>query len=233
MTTELQPSKLGTKEHWDKVYSEELTNFEEIGDEGEIWFGEESIEKMVDWCLMHVPSLSNPAVLEVGSGNGALLFALAEAGYSQKLLIGIDYSDDAVKLSTKISATRNATEIMFSVCDFLREDPSLPSSLEHSNVPSCWDLVLDKGTYDAIALGSKDSSGRSPAGAYPHRLCRLLKPGGLFLITSCNFTEEELKSSFITEETGLQYHSRIQHPTFSFGGRSGSIVSSVAFKKPM
>lgn len=149
-------------------------------------FGEESIEKMVDWCLMHVPSLSNPAVLEVGSGNGALLFALAEAGYSQKLLIGIDYSDDAVKLSTKISATRNATEIMFSVCDFLQEDPSPLSSLEHSKVPSCWDLVLDKGTYDAIALGSKDPSGRSPAGAYPHRLCRLLKPGGLFLITCTN-----------------------------------------------
>jgi SAM-dependent methyltransferase len=197
---------------WDKIYSEELTNFDETGDEGEVWFaifhassvtdlklmatrfGDTSVEKMVDWSLEHVPPSLNPAVLEVGSGNGALLFALAEAGYSQKLLAGIDYSSDAVKLSTSISETRNVTEITFSVCDFLQEDPCLLSGLERNRPPSRWDLILDKGTYDAIALGQKDASGRSPVAGYPHQLCRLLKPGGLFLITCTNIAVNILRT---------------------------------------
>lgn len=149
-------------------------------------FGEDSVEKMVNWSLEHVPPSLNPAVLEVGSGNGTLLFALAEAGYCQKLLAGIDYSADAVKLSKSVSATHNATEVTFSLCDFLQDDPCLLPGMEDNNAPACWDLVLDKGTYDAIALGQKDESGRSPAASYPHRLIRLLKPGGIFLIT-CMF----------------------------------------------
>ncbi|KAF5359608.1 hypothetical protein D9756_003105 [Leucocoprinus leucothites] len=253
MSTELQPSKLGTKEHWNQVYAEELTNFQEIGDEGEIWsaisstlstmnfgliwketrFGEESVEKMVDWSLEHVPPSLNPSVLEVGSGNGTLLFALAEAGYTQKLLSGIDYSGDAVNLARNVAQTRDAAEVTFTECDFLEDDPSLLPSMENTNPLACWDLILDKGTYDAIALGRKDETGKSPAARYPARVARLLKPGGIFLITSCNFTEEELKQSFVTEETGLIYHSRIQHPTFSFGGHTGSSVSSVAFRRPV
>jgi len=160
---------------------------------------------MVDWSLEHAAPSLNPAVLEVGSGNGTLLFALAEAGYSQKLLLGIDYSGDAVKLAINIAATRNAAEVTFSTCDFLTDDPLLLPDMENNNAPGAWDLILDKGTYDAIALGQKDGGGQSPAARYPGRLARLLKAGGLFLITSCNFTEDELKSDFITEETGLIY----------------------------
>lgn len=138
---------------------------------------------MVDWSLKHVPPSLNPAILEVGSGNGTLLFALADVNYPQTRLLGIDYSEDATKLATDISETRSAEQITFSVCDFLSDDPPLLLGMDPENVPASWDLVLDKGTYDAIALGQKDESGKSPATKYPRRLTRLLKPGGIFLIT--------------------------------------------------
>ncbi|KAF8632234.1 hypothetical protein AX15_001986 [Amanita polypyramis BW_CC] len=224
MSTELQPSKLGTKEHWDNVYEEELANFGDIGDEGEVWFGIESVEKMVEWTQANVPHLSHPSVLEVGSGNGTLLFALAEAGYAPTTLTGVDYSSDAVKLAKAISVKKGIEGITFMEADFLKDN-----ALRTANA---WDLILDKGTYDAIALGPKDENARSPATRYPPQLTKLLKPGAYFLITSCNFTEEELISDFATAETGLLYHSRIQHAVFTFGGRSGSACASVAFQMP-
>jgi len=62
-TAEFEPSKLGTKVHWDHVYEREVANFKESGDEGEVWFGEDSVEKMVDWVLENVPVSSDPPCL--------------------------------------------------------------------------------------------------------------------------------------------------------------------------
>ncbi|TBU26231.1 S-adenosyl-L-methionine-dependent methyltransferase [Dichomitus squalens] len=248
---DLQPSKLGTKEHWDNVYSSELTNFEEIGDEGEVWFGEDSVEKMVDWALENVSPESSPFILEVGAGNGNLLFALCEAGYDPNKILGVDYSPDAIKLAQAIASTRatsradgdeedeeavsalkDADKITFAVCDFLQDDVvPLEGMVPEQHSVAVWDLVLDKGTFDAIALAEMDEGGRTPADGYPARIGRVVKPNGFFLITSCNFTEEELKAKFANAETGLQYHSRVPWPTFSFGGRSGNVYSTVAFRK--
>ncbi|ETW83203.1 hypothetical protein HETIRDRAFT_450856 [Heterobasidion irregulare TC 32-1] len=226
---DLQPSKLGTKQHWDDVYQREVANFTETGDEGEVWFGEDSVEKMVDWAAEHVPPASQPFVLEVGSGNGALLFSLSEVGYDASRLAGIDYSPDAVTLARLVAANRGAERITFTVCDFLAD---VPVGLDgRPGWSGGWDLLLDKGTYDAIALGEKDEDGKSPVSGYPARVAALLRPGGHFLITSCNFTEEELRAGFATPETRLVYHSRIKFPSFSFGGHSGNVYSSVAFQK--
>jgi len=169
--------------------------------------------------------------LEIGSGNGTLLFGLLDAGYDPAKLSGIDYSPGAIALSTQIAQTRGGSMINFCECDFIKDDPPIPENLRLVGRIDIWDLILDKGTYDAIALGPKDDQGHSPSINYPGRVARLLKPGAFCLITSCNFTEDELKSNFATEETELTYHSRIQHPTYTFGGRSGSICSSIAFKK--
>jgi len=213
MNTELEPSRLGTKAQyvpsnvkrcqvpvnssisWDGVYEEELTNFEELGDEGEIWsatiasylllllkqsnrFGIETVERMVAWALKNVPPTTNPSVLEIGSGNGTLVLALLEAGYTPNHLSGIDYSPGAIKLARSIAATRGEGTT-FNICNFLKEDPPILSHMK-GNV---WDLLLDKGTFDAIALSEKDESGRSPAVNYPARVQKLLAPGGYFLIT--------------------------------------------------
>ncbi|KAF4571583.1 hypothetical protein EYR36_008923 [Pleurotus pulmonarius] len=225
---EFKPSKLGTKDHWDKVYETELVNFEEIGDEGEVWFGQDSVEKMVDWALAHVPPSEGKSILEIGSGNGTLLVALAEAGYPASRLCGIDYSSDAVKLSKAVATSRGTEGISFAECDFLSEDP--PNLIADDDGDG-WGVMMDKGTFDAIALAPPGDNGKPLIEGYPGRVSRLLRPGGYFLITSCNFTEDELRARFITPATGLAYHSSIKYPVFSFGGQRGSSYASVAFQR--
>lgn len=41
--------------HWEGVYEREVRMFKEIGDEGEVWFGEDSAEAMLDWTVDHLP----------------------------------------------------------------------------------------------------------------------------------------------------------------------------------
>ena len=172
-------------------------------------FGEDSVEKMVDWALENVPSDSSPCILEVGAGNGNLLFALCEAGYNPKKILGIDYSLDAINLAQAIANSKStlqadeveeegegaepvledADKITFSVCDFLQDDVVPPESMAaEAGSVAVWNLVLDKGTFDAIALAEKNASGRAPADDYPARIGRVVKPGGFFLIT-CEFTD--------------------------------------------
>jgi len=164
-------------------------------------FGEDSVEKMVDWTLENVPPSTDPRILEIGSGNGTLLFALHEAGYASACLSGLDYSPDAVKLARMVARARNdgSEGIAFHVCDFLSEEspspspPARPPATSPASAPGRsdvddapvgrWDLLLDKGTYDAIALGEKNASGRSPVAAYPARALRSLKENGYLLIT--------------------------------------------------
>jgi SAM-dependent methyltransferase len=109
-----------------------------------------------------------------------------EVGYAPESLSGIDYSPDAVKLAQAIAKTRDGGQIQFSVCDFLKDDPPILSE-KHGSSHDAWDLLLDKGTFDAIALAERDATGISPATVYPYRVAKLLKPGGHFLITCAFF----------------------------------------------
>ena len=86
------------------------------------------MEKMVEWVLDTVPSRHSPSILEVGSGNGTLLFTLHEVGYPARPMCGVDYSEDAVKLARAIAASRSgdARHITFDICDFLQEYPRPP-----------------------------------------------------------------------------------------------------------
>jgi hypothetical protein len=104
-----------------------------------------------------------------------------------------------------------------------------------------WDLVLDKGTFDAISLsGERDGQGRRICEGYGARVLQLLRTGGLFLVTSCNWTEAELKEWFDGKtwaeagtETGarLRLAGRIAYPVFSFGGVKGQTISTLCFEK--
>ncbi|KAH0833019.1 S-adenosyl-L-methionine-dependent methyltransferase [Lanmaoa asiatica] len=177
-------------------------------------FGEEPVVKMVDWASTHVPPTACPNILDVGMGNGHLLFALVEAGYDASRLTGIDYSQGSVDLSTAIAKQRDedgdnedhtCKNITFAVCDFLDPESSIPPPGRESTSDGVWDLILDKGTYDAISLMDKDERGIVPLESYVPRVIKLLRPGGRFLITSCNFTEDELTQKIATQGSSFEY----------------------------
>lgn len=56
------------------------------------------------------------------------------------------------------------------------------------------DVCIDKGTYDAISLNPDNSLIQRHK--YKQSVSRLIKPLGLFIITSCNWTESELVDYF-------------------------------------
>lgn len=106
-----------------------------------------------------------------------------------------------------------------------------------------YDLLIDKGTFDAISLMSGEEGveskveGRSEAHMDRVRgLCAPFKASLLriwaspattrFLITSCNWTRTELCALFAPE---LILEHQIEHPSFSFGGASGQVVTTLIF----
>ncbi|KAK9894834.1 S-adenosyl-L-methionine-dependent methyltransferase [Cystobasidium minutum MCA 4210] len=229
----LPSSRLGTKEHWDSVYEREVQTFKEIGDQGEVWFGLESAEEMAEWVVDHYGVSSDsayPTMLDVGCGNAHLLLLLAESGYAPEQLTGIDYSEASIELSKAIIKGHETEEdfsaIKLETVDVIQDDYS-------RNGTNQFDLVLDKGTFDAIALCPMPENGTPhPSDIYPSRIASLTKSnGGIFLITSCNFTEEELKKRFLTPQTGFEYLENIPRQTFEFGGSVGQTIVTVAFKK--
>ena len=48
---EYDESKLARKEHWDNTFQMELENFENNGDDGEVWFGADVQKKTVAYIL--------------------------------------------------------------------------------------------------------------------------------------------------------------------------------------
>lgn len=184
---------------------------------------------MVDWALENAPPTPNaPYVLDIGTGNGVTLFGLAEAGYPPDRLCGVDYSTHSVELARAIAENRDVSAITFRQCDILFD---VPAPLETMGESRQWDVILDKGTFDAVSLGQYEQLDQPASRLYPVKVASLMKVGGLLLITSCNFTEQEIRNLFETAASGLQFHSRVQHRAFSFGGQTGTVVSTTAFVK--
>lgn len=167
-------------------------------------------------------------VLDLGTGNGHLLFALGDeleeldvnAEYT-----GIDYSADSVQFAHHIAQEKySLRQFTFQRVDLLSDDAFLSQK---------FDILLDKGTLDAIALNQEplpQFDGRIGMQVYSSQIEKLMHSDSIFLITSCNFTEEEL-THLVTSGTLLEKWDRIEFPSFEFGGAKGSTVCSVAFRK--
>ncbi|XP_053165514.1 EEF1A lysine methyltransferase 2 isoform X2 [Hemicordylus capensis] len=209
---DFEPSALGTKEHWDAVYEQELQFFKESGDAGEIWFGEESMARLIRWIEKQKIPL-NSSVLDIGTGNGVLLVELAKSGYTN--LTGIDYSPSAIELSKSIMEKDGLSHIKLQVEDIL--DPS--------DELSGFQICIDKGTFDAISLNPDNAAEKRKQ--YVKALYKVLRPRGFFLITSCNWTREELLEEF---REGFLLLEELPTPIFCFGGRTGNSITSLVFQ---
>lgn len=266
--TEVEPSVLGLQSHWDAAYADDLANFHEHGYAGEIWFGVEVMESVatlaVKLCLSlkqghnidqedvtntkldeanseaTAKELASWSVLDIGTGNGLFLHALAKQGYSD--LTGTDYSEAAVELARNLAVRDGFTNINFLADDILE-----------SKLQRQFRLVNDKGTLDAIGLHPDGAVKRI---MYWGSVSKLVAPGGLLVITSCNCTKDELIEELNSYQESLidgNINSEMQgcstslasnnasqplfhyldhvrtYPTFTFGGVEGSRVATVAF----
>ena len=183
---------------------------------------------------------SPPSVLDVGTGNGSSLCSLRlEGGYTGPM-VGLDYSEQSIALARRLKkqfvaagpSAEAAQDLTFEVFDVIGGDHTTTPWWPSAN--GGFDLVLDKGTFDAISLSSETHNDRRIGEIYPQKVAELVRPGGFFLITSCNWTEEEVIRWFTRgadmEGTFEVYH-KIKYPSFSFGGQKGQGVASICFRK--
>jgi SAM-dependent methyltransferase len=206
------------------------------------------------------------SVLDLGTGNGHFLIRLRDGeeedeneddedderdadgeeveGDGQKKkwtgrLMGVDYSEKSIEFARRISATDKEGEqdIEWTIWDIMKESPD-PKVLSGQQAHG-WDVVVDKGTFDAISLSEEtDEQGRRICEGYRERVLKLVRRGGVLLVTSCNWTEEELIEWFVRGEAeqaedGERFEvlRKIEYRSFSFGGRKGQTVCSVCFRK--
>lgn len=150
-------------------------------------------------------------------------------------MLGTDYSSKSIEFARQVAENKKLGPGMEGEVKFVEYD-ILNSPIElllNGEQEKGWDVVLDKGTFDAISLSDeKDAQGRRVVEGYKERVVPLIRKGGRLLVTSCNWTEEELKGWFADEDDeGLRYDGRIEYRNFSFGGRKGQTISSCCFVK--
>ncbi len=189
---------------WDTCYARELGNFKENSeDEGMIWFSDSGTEEKI---LQYLDDLANEDVLhkstsetatassflDLGTGNGHLLFALRDEDWQGKML-GLDYSHASIDLACQIEEGRS--DSLEQIEESGSHHEHIPVEFRQHDILSPYsgderfDVLLDKGTFDAISLSSEThANGRRICESYRSSVKPFLKAGGLFIITSCNWT---------------------------------------------
>ena len=175
-------------------------------------------------------------VVDLGTGNGHLLFELyetvsEECPEASLEYHGIDYSPDSVAFAQLIAEKKYSQQpFTFDTVDFIAKTCAY---LEEN--AGKFDVLFDKGTLDAIALNNDPIDGfdgKIGTQVYASQVSQLMHAGLLLIITSCNFTENELVQ-VITQNgaNSLLVWKKIKYPSFQFGGQAGSTICSIAFIK--
>ncbi|KAL6414833.1 hypothetical protein AUP68_01368 [Ilyonectria robusta] len=239
---------------WDTLYTREISNHAaDPSDIGTVWFDDSDAEtKILDFLdrladgdlelLVDDLTISrdDATFLDLGCGNGSLLFALRDESWPGRAL-GVDYSPQSIALARQITVAKQAEADA-------EPDADSPNPVEFQewdviagpfdtvlSGPQAdgWDIVLDKGTFDAICLSDEqDAQGRRLCEGYRDRVLHLVKKGGIFLVTSCNWTESELQGWFERRgDDGFDLAGKVEYKSFSFGGAKGQTISTLCFRR--
>lgn len=147
-----------------------------------------------------------------------MLIELAREGFTK--LTGMDYSANAIRLAQHIATDQNI-RIDYRVGDLLSD--TFASEFGQ------FGIVHDKGTYDAISLHPEDPKAKRERYIdNAHRLLSDDDPNAMLILTSCNWTESELCTAFAGR---FERMAAIPTPSFMFGGKVGSVVTSLVFRK--
>lgn len=248
---------------WDKHYEDDLAaTADEKVEHGELkglvaWFDDvKAPQKILSFLVSEEfplapyhyvsDSAECPSILDLGTGNGQTLFQLRIQGRFRGPMVGVDYSEASIQLAQKLSKDHEGCQdITFAVMDIIKDEPCEQGWWFEAG----FDLVLDKGTFDAISLSEEtfepSTSHHLPTGQvtarahtlYPSRALSMVKPGGFLLVTSCNWTQEELIHWFTNNETGTRHDisvwKTIEYSKFRFGGHEGQAVCTVCFRKDL
>jgi len=241
---------------WDDAYTRELRNHEEdADDEGTVWFSESNAEEAilaqldaleekgllgrggdhgnaasaVNGDVVRDVGRSEPArFLDLGTGNGHLLFALRDEDEEGKRwhgdMIGVDYSETSVQLAQHIALQKGMETCRFARWDLLVDSPG-------DWLGEGFDVVLDKGTFDAISLMPFAADSPHPCDVYREKVVPLVKPGRFFFITSCNWTKDELIDWLAPGCGELSYYGEAKYPTFTFGGHTGQTIVTLVLRR--
>lgn len=227
---------------WENFYRREIDNHaQDAEDEGTIWFDESGAEEAVVKVLGQleedgVVSREQSAVLDLGTGNGHMLFTLRvnedEGGMAwRRELVGVDYSGVSIELARRIAEERGLeADVVFETWDLLAQSPG--DWMKEGG----FEVVLDKGTFDAISLMPRVEGEELPGEMYRRVVLGLVKDGGVLVITSCNWTKDEVLGWLASDGresggAGFTFWTEAQYPSFSFGGRSGQSIVTVALRK--
>lgn len=138
---------------------------------------------------------------------------MEEGSWEGGWFVGVDYSCEAIALARSIAKGRGVEgekeeeeegevkgkgKVGFWVADVM----ALGDEEEEWVPEGGFEVCLDKGTFDAISLSDERlPDGRRAYEGYAERVVRVMKRGsGLLVVTSCNWTEEELKGKILASE---------------------------------
>lgn len=203
-------SPLGTLEYWNEAYIKEKNIYNvNKEDEGQIWFGKALQKKIVSYIDNNYKDKSI-SILDIGFGNGVLLYKLAKKQYTN--LYGIDYAESSVPLAQQIIEEKGKKHNTKYNINFIVEDINNKTG----KIDIKFDLIHDKGSMDAYLMNKSNTIDN-----YYSYLKSYSKIGyTIFIISSINNTKLELMDKF-SENKGFKFLDEIKSPSLTFGGHTG------------